>query len=442
MRKSLCLYFIICAAFILNTGISFAGQVKTGDREEVVSSALDQIQNEQGREDAMYEAIEEAQLKLIESTKQAATKKVPVVKEKKAASGGGFVFPKPHPYLNLNIMSDSNVEALPQAKSAMLYGVTPGVKLNYFNKGRSVNLDFNLPSEFYSTHKDQNASAINVTLLNNNVLGRSSTLSFYDHYFNNFLGEMDLGLDTNYPKNYWQNTFNTTWSNSFNRLSFNMGYTRIDADYEPSLGSVNDSAENRFNFHSSLRVAPKTQVVFDYTYDWVNYIHNPTPSLNYYYNEGSLGVSSILTSKLSGTLSFDRKVASYKESDNYQQNSYVTELAYRISDRSDLSLNYMYRTYRTTTPINRYAEALFGVEANHRFAFNPKLKLSLGYALDSYDYYKRNGSKNIHDYDITFTYAFRRWLDFSLDWAYKEASSNVDAEYKRTVIQFKTEAKF
>ncbi len=447
MRKKIFFVPGIFLFVLVFQGYVFAQQGVFTPRDNAIFATVNQLQD---RYDAMRESMKEAQLKVMEDdianltaapVSKASSKKVPG----KPTYRPSLFYINSHPYITQTTMYDDNPDSVPQNKTMMVYGITPGVKVNLVGKGKTINIDAQLPAEFYGSHKDGEARAFGTDILGNFVIGRS-VLSLSESYFNDFLGTSDFGiLEETWNRKHWQNIFTTALSRHFNKVGFDFSYSRGDYGYDRDSKVDNDRIDHLINLNTYLKIAPKTQLLLQYEYDNLKYNKKPEPSLDQYYSQVYFGFTSIFTPKLTGTFRYGYKNNRFKAEDNIQSNSINSQIAFMLSDRTDFNVSNIYTWHSYDTPANTYTENDWILNLNHRFAFNPKLKASLGAEFDYSDYFRTidpTQESHLYTYSFTLTYAFRRWLDFTLDFRRKQLNSTRDAEYKRHTITFTTQAKF
>lgn len=448
MGEKFIVYFIISALLILSLApkISLAQQLPFTPRENAIFSTLNQLQE---KEEVMREAMKEAQMNLLESR---VLLKKPKVKEKltlqKARGAEAFSFKdlaaKTHPYLKLDTTSDDNINKNKEQKGSIIYTVTPGLKMNFFGKGKSINLDASLENVFYNNRHRKNSLVGEVNALGNFNLGRY-ILSVSDNYYNSYLSKSAIVAIDDKSDYYWKNDFSTSLGRYFNRIGFNAGYKRINYEYENDVESQDkDHAEDIYTFTQNLRLATKTQLLFDYAHTRKKYKYNNGKTGNE--DEFSLGLSGVLSSKVSAIGKVIYNKADYKVSDDFTKSSLAGKLSYQATERTNYSLDYKRVTHKPTTDTDCYIENDFIFSSNHRLAFNPKFQLSFSFEADLKNYNRRSNEagKKDNDYDLALglSYAFRRWIDFELDYSYHFRDSRASDTYHRNQVSFKTEMRF
>jgi hypothetical protein len=441
-------YFIISVLLILSLvpKISLAQQVPFSPRENAIFTTLNQLQE---KDDVMKEAMKEAQMNLLES--RGVPKKLKVrekIASQKDRRVGAFSFrdlvDKSHPYLKLDTTSDDNINKNKEQKGSIINTVTPGLKKNFFGKGKSLNLDMSLENIFYNNRNRKNSLAGQVSALSNFNLGRY-ILSVSDDYYNSYLSKSAIVDVQDKSDYYWKNDFSTNIGRYFNRIGFNLGYERINYEFENDLESQEkDRAEDIYTFTQNLRLATKTQLIFDYAHIRKKYKYSNDKTGND--DDFSLGFSGVISPKISAIGKITYKILDYKVSDDLVKTSLAGKLSYQATERTNYSLDYTHAIHKPIIYEDYYIENDFIFSGNHRLAFNPKLQLSFSFEADIRDYSRRSveDGKKDNDYDLALelSYAFRRWIDFELDYSYHFKDSKVTDTYHRNLVSFKTEMRF
>ncbi len=429
---------IVFIALFFIPAEALSQQVSLSPRENIIFTTLNNLQSKEG---AIMGAMQEAQLQLAEAK---FAKEITTTSPR--SSGFKDLASRAHPYLTLTMASNDNVDNVPQAKGSIYYTVKPGVKMNFRERGKSLDLNLYIQSVRYNNRKRSNSDDINLETAVNFPLGRY-IVSLGDTFYSNHISTPELGIDDDLFTNYFKNTFDSKIGRYFNRLGFDLGYQRVDYKYEKNSDEQNSRTEGAFNFNNYVRVGAKTQLLAEYHYGRTRYEHDLNPSKDYRYDEYVLGATGVLSAKLTGTFKMGYKSADYKDQDDSRDTYFSSSIGYRISDRSDMAFTYKYQPHIESTRPNSYIENDIKLSMNHRPAFNRKFNLSLSYGADMQNYNKRinlnNAKSNLYTWNFTLTYAFRQWLDFSLGYANTSLVANIGTvEYKKNTVTFTTNARF
>ncbi len=406
-------------------------------RENAIFTTLNNVEGmrQAQREQALRETMQEAQLKLAEGK---------FVRKKQESPSFTNLATRIHPYLTESITLDDNVDSTDEKKGAVVNNFTAGSKMNFVGKNRSSAIDAHIDNTLYNNRSRSNVQSAQASILNNFRLGRY-TLSIADTYFNNYLAIKQLKVDDDDVTNYWQNTFKSSLGRSFNRVGFKLEYQRSDAYYEPVFEESNSTIET-ITFSPYLRITKKTTALLEYSYKRTkhNEVADPADS---YSNDFNLSLGSVFLSKLSGVAKIDYKCTDSKTSAGTRDTTLTTNIGYALSARSNLALVLEHVIHEEATNSAYYTENDFQLTGNHRLIFNPKLKISFSSEADYINYPKMislpNPRKNAtYKLGLGLGYAFRQWLDFRLDWTYTKLKSNVDTDYNKNLIVFKSHATF
>ncbi|HLD82815.1 MAG TPA: outer membrane beta-barrel protein [Candidatus Omnitrophota bacterium] len=440
-------YLILHTALFLMAGVLFAKDIPLGPRDEAMLNTLVKLQ----RIEIIRDALKEVEMKFAQDNiAEEAGLDYKKIKEepsqRKPKKESAFTLEElsrhTHPYLKYEALSDDNTNTNRDRRGSFINTFTPGLKMNLAGRQSLLNLDTFIDNIYYNNRSRNTSQEFSLDILNSYSLSRY-LLSFSNNYFNNFLTKSNL-LTNKKTGYYWKNNFKTTMGRDFNRLGFDIGYARLDYQYESTSDSItNDRTEHTLAFNQYLRLARKTRLLFSYEMLRKNY----TRSID---SDGtlhtlSLGAAGSLSGKLTGLAKIIYNPADYKGLDtDYEKTTLSLDLGYKATPRTDYRLIYKRITNDPSVRNDYYRENDFKLSSTHRLAFNPKLQLSFGLELDSFDYTKRNGShgKDVSTLDFGLSYLFRQWVDFGLDYKYDKSSSKIDSSYHRNKVTFKTQMRF
>jgi hypothetical protein len=444
MKEKLRGYSLALIVILLCLGfkIVFSEDADTAAGNNVNSDTLKQMQ---GRGEAMGEAMQEAQLKQLESKVE--TKKLAGIKG--GISGFGNLLSRAHPYLTSKTQFDDNIYSTnTDIKSRLTYKNTLGAKMNFYGRGRSLNLDMYINDNRYQhvrldNTQDNTTQDINLSLLTNLPVGRYN-LSISDNVFSNYVGKTDeFGKKVDALQYYSQNTFAAKLGRGFNRAGFDINYQRINYAYEPEF-MANSRVEETYGFNPYLKVGRKTKLQAGYSYNSVGYTHNLTPSLDSNYNDFNLTATGVLSAKVTGLAKMDYKLTNSADALHTRERTFTTKISYMASVRTSLALIFDHFIKQSSTESDYTLKDTFDLTGSHRLAFNPKFKLSLSGNVDYEKEPKQPISNKTHTYTLGsgLAYAFRQWLDFSLDYTNKRVKSNVADNYGNNTVIAKIQARF
>ena len=419
-------------------------------RDDVMFLTMNRVQNTQKREEVMRSALQESRLEQESMPKLGEVVGQTLQDIKKHS----------HPYVTLGTAYDSNIDnTYHDAKGDMIYRGIVGIKNNFTWKDKAINFDTHLNGEYYGEKTAYNNLDV-VTGFSGYMNIGKYILSMAESYKNNYIiGTRELGVKRSSGEvpsvagvsgaaslqRRWENTNQLTFGRQFNRTGFDLGYTRIDTDYEPD-SSENDKFENTYKLNSYLRVAKKTRILFGYVHDRIEY--NKILSIENS-DEYNLALTGALSAKLTYLLRGD-----YKETDNkiyfdLRDYTYTGNLAYAFSNRTNLSLNYNYAIEESANEPGYFYENILELKGNHKLAFNPKFNLSFSCSADLKNYPKNlpQGHDETYSYGFGLSYAFRQWIDFSLNWQNYVTKTGLGTDtnkggYEEDVVEFKTQARF
>lgn len=409
---------------------SFAQQMPFAARDSAILSAFQQLQGE--RDKAEVAEFQEAQMRLLESEFKEAKEKYSFSKE---------IARRTHPYVTLESTFDDNVDNKTQDKKTSSNNrALVGFKTNFPSKYWSAVLDANIDTTHYTNRTRSNIQAWKAEFLNYFNIGRYA-LSLSDSYNNNYLVS-DNFVDSDYFKHYWSNSLTATLNRSFNRLGFDLGYLRTNYEYEDIM---DNNFTETYTLNQYLKIATKTRILLDYEHGRTVYARPSAVSIDKNYDDLSLGVTGVLTAKLTFLSSVGYKLEDYKAGDDNKYLYFINTLSYMKSMIQDMKLNWEHTIFDSGSKSSSYIEDQIQLSGNRRLSFNPKFKFTFNAGLDLTYYTKRidsNQYKNIYSFGLGLAYSFRNWVDLSLDYDNNQHRSNVETSYKNNIFTFTLQAKF
>jgi hypothetical protein len=443
--------------FFLQAGRSLAQQAIFSPRENAMFFAFSQLQ---GREKAMADAMKEAQMVLMNPDVMSEKPKESAGADSDAGEGLSLegLFARTHPYFRSEILSDDRINLVStddnitskvdnlninrQKNSTIISTFTPGLKMNFSGNGRSLFLDMNIANISYNNRSRMSSQKAGMDVLANIPVGQY-LFSIADNYSNNHMTKSAMITDAT-TQRYWRNKFKVTLGRDFSRTGFDIGYGRRDYLYDVVLEGdpVWNYSEDSYTFNQYLRIAAKTRLLFGYEHLRKEY--TTLPSSRAGTDNFSLGLTGSLSSKVTGLVKAVYVSGNYRKFWDYMKNAAMAEMGYQASPRTDFKLAFKHVTHEPENILDYYIQNDLSLTAQHRLAFDPKLQLSLTCETDLREYEKRlepNG-RAIYTLDFGLGYAFRRWVDFSLDYRHDRDYSKLETSYNRNRITFKTNMRF
>ncbi|HNX82457.1 MAG TPA: hypothetical protein PKL77_09975 [Candidatus Omnitrophota bacterium] len=435
---------LLVIAYILGIGeFACAQQIPFQSREVTIFNTMSQLQE---REAAYSNAIQEAELKAME--RPAVSRVVPVVKQKTEKSSDNEFFSslarRTHPYVNIGVTQDDNFKSAPVKRSDTITTINPGFKMNFYSGPSSTAIDANIDSSYNKHYPDNNnIQTAGTSVVTNQIIG-PYTLTFSDTYSSNYISTPELGIPVDTLAFNWQNSILTSLSRNFNRYGFNVGYSRGDSYYDQrNIGS--ESENESWTLSQYLRVATKTRLVFDYSHGRSTAHHSAFDSSNNNSNAYTLTATGILSPKVSVLTKISYTGTNNKSGANTISRSFGSSLAYRLSDRTNLNFTYTGTLLVSGNKTSNSVDNSFSLSGNHRFAFNPKLNLSMGYSFDPTTYPKTEiltGELTTYSFDASLSYAFKQWLDVSFGYTRTKTAANNSNDYHDNQYILKAQAHF
>jgi hypothetical protein len=459
MRNTAVFFFAVFTILFWPTA-SYAQQIDFSARDEIMLMAIEQLKEEQqlsgseisfsSREEVISTAINQ-----LEGNKQALDKPIEELKtskpqtSKKETPGIGLVnsylkkiTSRLHPYLSAGAAFNDNVNSTRKKRSSLLYATSAGIRGSYTKGVSSFNLNAIMNTTYYERIAAQNTQDLTVdTSFNFGV--KRNTLAIANSYFTNYIAADNLGIKTDQQICYWTDALSLSWGKYFNRIGFDIGGIHSQTSYEDDY-KTSDTTSDFFTIGQYLIIAKKTRLSLGYYYK--RYKYEWTPASDWKTDSFSLELASVFSPKITGAFSVSYDTKNFKEGNDSRTRSFGLGFAYRISNRSNLSLGLNHVVYDEAYGVTDYStEDAFGLSGMHRLAFNPRLSLSFQSSAAYKDYPKRQGPHNdftMYSIGLGLNYAFRQWFDLSLSWQHSRKYSNIDTNYNQNGVLFTSTARF
>ncbi len=423
--------------------VSFAQQIPFQSREVTIFNALNQLQE---REGAYTSSIQEAQLKALE---QQMARQLPSAVNRQAAAGSGNEFlsslmKRAHPYVSVSVAQDDNVKSTPVKRSDTKTTITPGFKMNFYSGPSSTTLDASISSSYNKHYADGNNEQTASTSISTNQILGPYTLSLSDSYSSNYISTPEMGIPVDTLAFNWQNTVAASLSRNFNRYGFNVGYSRGDSYYD-QRNIASETADESWSLSQYLRIATKTRLTLDYSHGRTTAHHTANEGSNSNNNSYALTATGVLSPKVSALTKISYASTNNKSGTDTITRSFGTGLAYRFSDRTNFSFSYTGSIAVSGSKSSNSVNNSYAFSGNHRFAFNPKINLSMGYTIETSAYPKKeilSGELNTYTFDSSLSYAFKQWLDISIGYSHTKTASNNSNDYHDNAITLSAQAHF
>lgn len=423
--------------------ISIAEEIGRPSNEDIMSATLNDLAQKQHSRQREMQVLQSLQLAELETSAQ-----VENIEEKDSPMK--LFAEHLHPYLSEEVKSDNNVDAVEeQRKSSIINTVNPGLKYSLRDSKKSITSDINLTSVLYNNRRDANWQKAAASFVLNYKLGKgiATIADNYSNYFEPELrvtgqqqrdnSEQNLNNSADLTRS-WTNDFSVAYGRAFNRFGFDAKFLR--SDYEVWHADTDSVTEN-YEFSPYFKLSNKTRILGKYRYQQVEYPHEDAPdNSRSHLIEGT--IASAISAKTSVSLTAGNTVTYNKVSSNYTSPTFSGRLGYKISQRSDIAFGYLFSIYDYTIPINSYTINRFSLSGNHRFGFSPKWSFQYGVLANFKDFTKTVQEDKTYLFNLGLSYAFRKWLDFSLQWVHTKFESNIDESYSKDTIAFKTQARF
>jgi len=432
-----CFIVLILILFLGHRAL-FAEGAPLAYRESIILTTLntlEYIQEKQmaSKENAVLQAMREAKGKLSKGR----------IKKEAGGSFFGRLGSHAHSYLTESVSFNDNVDSIKhKKKSTIINAFTPGLKMNFRDRGKYLSLDTQINTALNNNRRRNNTQSITTGLSSAFNVG-PYVLTIFEDYFSNYFASEEFGVDDNDFNKYWANTLGVLMGRHFNRIGFDAGYRFANSKYEPNF-KESDSTQETINFNQYLKVATKTRLLFAYSYNRAKSPYTSDPNVSHS-NNFDLSLAGVLSPKVTAAAAMSYALTDQKAGDDSRSTTLSAKLGHQVSRRSNLALALSRSITESATKANYCLGNIFNLTGNHRLAFNPKFNLSFN-SQAAYSRYPKKADftekSETYTVGLGLSYAFRQWLDFSLDWAHTENRSNVSIDYYTNIFTFKTQAKF
>ena len=425
------------------------------DKEIMIDMVFAQLESEEkavSRKEAIDHAMKEAEQQLV-----------PVKTRVERDSSRGVPFWERltthyHPYITNILNYDDNVEnsvdytyTTNEGQTASVINtVRPGLKMSYRGRKWSLVGDFSYSNKYYHNFSRSNFDSADAMLQATTNLGRNEVTLFNDftyyHTAKKDYADTDDDGFIGVGKNYRRNNFRATTGRAFNRLGYDLVYNRIDYKYEPAFEDDNYHSQE-IAFKPYWRISKKTRITGRYAYYFQELTDVDSPD-DQRYQDITMTFFNRLTSKISDEISINQRLTNFKVDDDEKYTTFQARFAYGVSPRTNLALDLSHEIFRCGDREDSYLEDAFHLSGNHRFVFNPKIKLGLGATAKLRDYVKRvslpkERKRDNYEFNFAVDYAFRDWLDFILSYKHEINWSSLNSNsFYRNLVTFTSEARF
>jgi len=437
-------FFITIILFLaLDFSFGYDQDSALGGRDEIIFNTLNQLQDRQ-RQVALEFAMVEAQTKITNLDYQKNLRKY---KEHKGTnsflSNLQAISQRIHPYLTTNgSYTDNYDNSRSPRKSEVSLGNNLGARLNFFTLGENIGFDIHVNDSRTRKHPSANSEDMGASISSGISLA-GWVFSFSDTMTNNYIATPEAGIKVDNLQRQLTNTINLGLNRSFNRIGFGFNYNQ-QRTYNKKNKKENDTLEETYGLSTSLRVAPKTRLSWDYEFNRPRPAYANDPDFEKYYNNLSLAWS--VSPKLSFSVGTDYTYTDGKTEVDSSQFEYLVDIGYTLSPRTNISLGITHGRSYSKMKSENSLDTAFVLGINHRLARFPKLNTSFNFGADFKNFPKKAPQEerdSSYTYALTLDYAFKTWLDFGLSFSHNRDYSNsgVDNVYSNE-ITLSSQARF
>jgi hypothetical protein len=336
-----------------------------------------------------------------------------------------------HPYLTIREAYTDNVYLAPaDTRDDFITTIMPGLQLQLPYRRHTFLLGTNASINRYSQYNDENT-----TDWGTNVAGDL-----------NFGSRLNLKLSDGYVSGHEPRSQNATTSiekyknnNASGSFTYIMAdISKVQLDYSNAYWKFKNSDfrtrdENQVSLYLYYRVLAKTSVFGEYEFKNVKFSNDSTGNLDNNVNSGLLGVTWELSSRSKGTVKGGYLYKQFDAESNGTLHDFTAsaDIAHSFSDYDSVKLVGARTVNESSLLGTRYSVGT-GLNGEYTHRFMERLSTT---AKASYNYEKFSDiapGESLLRKDGTFQagatvqYAFRRWLDSSLEYYYRKKDSNIN----------------
>lgn len=221
---------------------------------------------------------------------------------------------------------------------------------------------------------------------------------------------------------YFSNKTNVDWEQTFNRLGYNLGFSRNATNYESS-NKNNDYVDQKFITGVFLQAFPKTRFFVEADFGTGTYSETSVTDNDVKYWKMYLGVQGVLNRKTTGVVKFGFQDRSYKDGSRLNAPALEANLHYSYSPKTKFSL----MLSRDSREGSYFADGFnknFTVSFSESYAFNRRLTADLCFINYMHDEYQSGRRDDTYTSSVTLNYLFKKWMTVSLSFYHIDRKSN------------------
>ena len=334
-----------------------------------------------------------------------------------------------HPFVSVKETYDDNIFAVAKDTTRdWVNTITPGIKLVLPVRRHLFTAEYNAVINSYSSYSSENTTDHNAKVLADFKLGSLFGLTFSDTYTKGH--EPRVSSTSGQIEKFEKNAASVTATYQLaDRSKIQMDYTRTSWNF--MLSEYRSRQEDLVSAYFYYRFMPKTSAFVEY--DWKNIVYDEKVSgLDSRVHSGFLGLTWDMSASTRGTLKggYLQKKFDAANKEEYGTWGASADISHAFSDDASLKIIAMRDVNESSAVGTRYFVTTGAfAEYTHKLTYKISAVARVSYGVD--DYSDAIAPDTVARSDKTFLggaglkYQMRDWLEFALDYNYRDRSSNL-----------------
>jgi hypothetical protein len=332
-----------------------------------------------------------------------------------------------HPYLSLLEIYSDNIYLVPvNRKHDFITTIAPGVQFKMPIRRHALFLTGNTTINQYAHHSSENSIDWNVSGAGDFNFGSRINLKLSDKY-----------LDAHEPRSQSSSSAMEKYRN--NNASASLSYiladiSKLQLDYTSDIWKYTSTSsdfrsrdENAVSAYVYYRVMPKTSLFTEYDFKNVYFTSKTAASgdLDNTVHSGLLGVTWELSERSKGTVKggYLYKIFDDRTQKNFGTFAASVDIAHNFNDYNSVKLDGA-RTVNESSLAGSSYSVSTGVTGEATHKFNDRISATLKASFSDESFANSPRSDQIILGGAKVAYAFRRWLECSVEYYWRQKNSN------------------
>lgn len=337
-----------------------------------------------------------------------------------------------HPYLSLRETYTDNVFLDPDHKKQdFITSINPGLLLQLPFRRHVVSLGGNTTLNRYANNTSENTTDWNIYSAGDFYLGKRINLKISDSYRDGF--ESRSQSPTNKLIKFQSNTAATSFTYGLANVSkVQLDYSRNYLKYDET-NDFRSRNENLVSIYLYYRFLPRTSAFVEYEFKNVNFMKTSSSledTLDNNVHSGLLGVNWELSERSKGTIKAGYLSKNFKShsQDSIEDFTASMDVSHYFSDYNSMKLVGARVVNESSLEGSKYSisTGIYG-EFTHRFLDRLSTTVKASYSEENFNQEDSPKRKdNIRQAGASLQYIFRRWLESTVEYSWRDKNSNDD----------------